>query len=48
MMMKAFGEIKAVTESLKEGIAVVRDLSTALAAAQAIHVTASQCSSKLW
>ena len=49
MMMKAFGgEIKAVTESFKESIDAVRELGTALTAALAIHVTASQCSSKLW
>ena len=48
MMIRAFGEMRAVTESFKEGIDAVRVLGTALTAALAIRVTASQCSSKLW
>ena len=48
MMIRAFGEMRAATQSLKEGIDIVRVLGTALTAALAIRVTASQCSSKLW
>ena len=48
MMMAALGEIKAMAECFKEGIDTVRELGTALKASLAIHVTASQCSSKVW
>jgi len=43
-----FAELGMMMKSFKEGIDAVLDLGTALTAALAIHVTASQCSSKLW
>ena len=41
-------EIRMVMEAFNEGINAIRELGTALTAALAIKVTASQCTSKLW
>ena len=41
-------EIRMVMKAFNEGINVIRELGTALTAALAIKVTASQCTSKQW